>query len=80
MDIKVIGSGCQKCTDLYENTLGAVKDLGLACEVEKVEDLLDILRLEVKTTPSVMVDGDLVLAGRVADKEEIKEILKKYMA
>jgi len=73
MEIKVIGEGCEKCDKLYENTCLAVKELGLEASVDKVEDLMDIVRLGVMTTPSVMVDGKLIISGRVP---KVKEIIK----
>lgn len=73
MEIKVIGEGCEKCNRLYENTCLAVKELGLEASIDKVEDLMDIVRLGVMTTPSVMVDGQLIISGRVP---KVKEIIK----
>lgn len=73
MEIKVIGEGCEKCDKLYENTCLAVKELGLEASIDKVEDLMDIIRLGVMTTPSVMVDGKLIISGRVP---KVKEIIK----
>ena len=73
MEIKVIGEGCEKCDKLYENTCLAVKELGLEASIDKVEDLMDIVRLGVMTTPSVMVDGKLIIRGRVP---KVKEIIK----
>ncbi len=73
MEIKVIGEGCEKCDKLYENTCLAVKELGLEASIDKVEDLMDIVRLGVMTTPSVMVDGKIIISGRVP---KVKEIIK----
>ena len=73
MEIKVIGEGCEKCDKLYENTCLAVKELGLEASIDKVEDLMDIVRLGVMTNPSVMVDGKLIISGRVP---KVKEIIK----
>lgn len=77
MDIKVIGSSCEKCTRLYDNTVAALKELYLDEQVEKVEELLDIVRLGVMTTPALMVDGKVHGLGRVLKTEEIIDILQK---
>ena len=76
MDIKVIGTGCEKCGKLYDNVLEALKEPGYEEKVERVDDLLEIVKLGVMTAPSLMVDGKLVVSGRVAKKEEIKRFLK----
>ena len=70
MNIKVIGTGCEKCDALYKNVQNAIKELDIDAEIEKVEDLIDIVKLGVMTSPSLMVDGKLVISGRVAKKEE----------
>lgn len=77
MNIKVLGEGCDKCTQLYENTLAAVAQLGLDAQVEKVDGLIDIVKLGVMTTPSVMVDGKLIVSGQVASTKAIMKLLQK---
>lgn len=77
MDIKVVGTGCDKCDKLYVNTANAVSELGWDVEIEKVEDLIEIVKLGVMQSPSLLVDGKIVIAGRVPKTEEIKKILQK---
>ena len=55
MNIKVIGVGCEKCSRLYENVQKAVQETGCEAEVEKVEDLIDIVKLGVMSAPSFTV-------------------------
>ena len=75
MEIKVIGTGCEKCGKLYENTLEAVKAAGVEANIQRVEDLLDIVRLGVMSSPALMIDGKLVVAGRIAKVDEIRRLL-----
>ena len=77
MNIKAIGSGCDKCDKVYAIVGEAVAELSLNAEIEKVEDLLEIVKLGVMSAPSVMVDGKLVISGRVPTKEQVKKILNK---
>lgn len=76
MNIKVIGAGCETCGRLYDCVEEAVKETGIDADLEKVEDLIEIMKLGVMTAPSLMVDGKLVLSGRTAKKDEIIRILK----
>ena len=76
MDIKVIGTGCEKCGKLYETVLKALQELGIEEKVDRVDDLLEIVKLGVMTAPSLMVDGKLVVSGRIAKVDEIKRFLK----
>ena len=77
MEIKVIGIGCGKCDRLYENTQEALRNLGMEANVEKVEDLVEIVKLGVMTSPSLMVDGKLLIRGREAKTREIEKLLSR---
>ncbi len=77
MEIKVIGTGCGKCDRLYENTQEALRNLGMEANVEKVEDLVEIVKLGVMTSPSLMVDGKLLIRGREAKTREIEKLLSR---
>ncbi len=76
MNIKVIGTGCEKCDKLYANVQEAVNMMGCEAQVEKIEDLMEIVKLGVMTSPSLMIDGKLVVSGRIAKPAEILKLLK----
>ena len=75
MNIKVIGSGCDKCDKVYALVQEAVEELALEAEIEKVEDLIEIVKLGVMSAPSIMIDGKVVISGQVPTKEKIKKML-----
>jgi small redox-active disulfide protein 2 len=75
MKIEVLGMGCKKCADLYDNAKQAVAELGLAAEIVKVENINDIVKYGVMVTPALVVDGAVKAAGKVLAKEDIKKIL-----
>ena len=76
MNIKIIGMGCDDCDRLYENVVQAVKEKGIDAEIEKIGELIDIVKLGVMSAPSLMIDGKLVVAGRVVKKDEILRLMK----
>ena len=78
MDVKIIGEGCPDCSRLYDNTLAALAELGMEADIQKVGNLIDIVKLGVLSAPSLMVDGKLLIAGRVASRKEIEKVLKKH--
>lgn len=78
MNIKIIGSGCENCGRLYDNTMAALAELGMEAEVEKIGDLMEIVKLGVLSAPSLMIDGKLVVSGKAASRKEIVKILKKH--
>ncbi len=76
MKIQVLGTGCAKCRQLTANAEKAVADLGLQATVEKVEDLREIMKLGVMTTPALVVDGKVRVAGKVLTPEAVAELLR----
>ncbi|HQP91575.1 MAG TPA: thioredoxin family protein [Candidatus Omnitrophota bacterium] len=75
MKIEILGVGCPKCKQLTSNAHAAVKELNLEAEIIKVEDIDKITGYDVMMTPALVVDGKVVSAGKVLNKEEIKKYL-----
>jgi small redox-active disulfide protein 2 len=74
--IEILGTGCAKCRRLTKNVEKAVSELAIDAEIVKVDDITAIMDRGVLLTPGLIVDGELVVSGRVADVKEIKEILQ----
>lgn len=77
MDIKVLGTGCPKCKKLEQATIEAVAAAGINATVSKVEDIMQIMQFGVMTTPALVVDGKVLVKGRVPSIEEIKNLITK---
>lgn len=78
MLIQVLGSGCRKCNDLYDNASAAAArypDRGLA--VVKVDDVDEFLRLGVRVTPALVLDGEVVSTGRVLTVDEVIVLIEE---
>ena len=75
MKIQVLGTGCPKCKKLAANAEEAAKGLGLDVEIEKVTDIDKIIDFGVMSTPSLAIDGKVVVVGKVPSVEEIKKLL-----
>ena len=73
--IKVLGPGCPKCKTTYANALEAVKQAGIEAHVEKIEDLQEMFKYDVLTTPVLIIDEIVKIKGRVADVAEIRRLL-----
>jgi len=73
--IKVLGPGCPKCKTTYNNVLEAVKQTGIGAEVIKIEDIEEMMKYNVLTTPVLMIDEVAKVKGRVAEVNEIKAFL-----
>jgi len=76
-EIKVLGPGCPKCKTTYSNVLEALKQSNIEANVVKVEDIEEMMKYNVLTTPVLMIDEQIKIKGRVAQVSEIIELLKK---
>ena len=70
-DIKVLGTGCANCRNTSKLIEEVAAEKGVAIELSKVEDLPEIMKYGVMSTPGVVVDGKVVHAGGVPDKVRI---------
>jgi small redox-active disulfide protein 2 len=75
MEIKILGTGCPKCKSLERLTREAVTETGIEAEISKVEDIMDIMNYGVVSTPALVIDGKVVLYGRLPSSTEIKTFL-----
>lgn len=75
--IKVLGPGCTKCKITYNNALEAVKQSGVDATVIKIEDIEEMMKYNVLTTPVLMIDEEMKIKGRVAHVEEIRQLLSQ---
>jgi len=73
--IQILGTGCAKCKALAENARKAVDEAGVEAEIEKVEDIREIMKFNILMTPGLAIDGEVKAAGRVLSPEEIKRLL-----
>jgi len=75
MTIKVLGTGCTKCKRLFSHAQAAIGQLGMDANIEKVEDINDIVAFGVLTTPGLAINDEVVVSGRVPDVSEIVSLI-----
>ena len=77
MEIIILGTGCAKCKTLEKLTRDVVSKNGIDATITKVEDIMEIMKYNIMTTPALVIDGKVVVKGRVPSTEEIKQLLTK---
>ena len=75
MKIQVAGPGCPRCQMTEKNVFSACAELNLPADISHVTDMKQIQELGVWTTPAVIVDGRIAVAGRIPSVPELKKIL-----
>lgn len=77
MKIQVAGPGCPRCLATEKNVREACAQLDLGADISHVFDMMEIAKLGVIFTPAVIVDGKIMLSGKLPTVEELKKILSK---
>lgn len=70
--IKVLGTGCANCKATVKLIEDAARAKGVAVNLEKVENIADIMAYGVMSTPGVVIDGKVVHAGGVPNKSAVE--------
>jgi len=71
-NVKVLGTGCANCKATVKLIEDAARAKGVAVNLEKVENITDIMAYGVMSTPGVVIDGRVVHAGGVPDKSAVE--------
>lgn len=81
MKVEILGPGCKRCDQLYENTVSAVSDLDSSADIEvtKVKDVDYFTKMGVFMTPGLVIDGKVASVGKVLSVEQVKEKIKENM-
>ncbi|HCJ58848.1 thioredoxin family protein [Lutispora sp.] len=75
MEIKVLGTGCDKCKNLEANAKEAIRELGIEASIEKIEDLVQIMKYGVMSTPGLVINDKVRSVGKVLKVDEIKKLI-----
>lgn len=75
MEIKVLGPGCAKCRATYKTVEKVVGDNHLDVQLDKVEDIMEMMAYNIMSTPAVVVDGTVKIKGHVPTEAEVKKAL-----
>jgi small redox-active disulfide protein 2 len=75
MKIVVAGPGCGRCHATEKNVIDACAALNLAADVSHVFDVKEFRKLGVMLTPAVIVDGKIVVSGKIPTVDDLKKIL-----
>lgn len=80
MVIKVLGSGCAKCTKLEALVKEVVAEFGVEASVEKVTDFKDIMGYGVMATPGLVINEKAVFSGSLPSKAKVTELITTELA
>ena len=74
-NIKVLGTGCANCKTVAKLIAAVAEEKGIAIELEKVEEIREIMSFGILSTPGVVVDGQVVHSGGIPSRDKIEQWL-----
>jgi len=80
MDIKILGPGCARCASLEKEVINALAEMDVAANVKKVKDIQEIISYKIMSTPALVINDKVKVAGKVPKREEIKKYIQEEMA
>ncbi len=75
MEIKILGPGCVRCKTLEKEVINTLAELNISADVSKVEDIVKIMEYGILHTPGLVINGKVIISGRIPSPSEMKEIL-----
>ncbi len=75
--IKILGTGCKKCETLTNIVKEVVAEKKIDAQIEKVEDLAEIMRYHVMATPALVIDNVVMIKGKVPSKSEVEKLFEQ---
>ena len=81
MKVEILGAGCKRCDQLYENTKNAVAELESPVKIEivKIGDIAYFTRMGVFMTPGLVIDGEVISSGKVLSSNQIREKIEEKL-
>lgn len=73
--IEVLGPGCIRCKETFRVVRHVVEEGGLDVELVKDESIERMAALGLMATPGVVIDGKVVVSGRIPKAEEVRHLL-----
>lgn len=69
--VKILGSGCTKCKTLHSKVQDVVTKNALPAAVVKVEDIVEIMKYGILSTPGLVINEKVKSVGSIPNDEQI---------
>jgi small redox-active disulfide protein 2 len=80
MKIQIAGPGCMNCRTTEQRVITACAELDVTADISHVYDYNEMASLGVLRTPAVVIDGEIVVMGRVPSVADVKGLISARTA
>jgi small redox-active disulfide protein 2 len=77
MEIRILGPGCPRCSEVEKRTIDVLAELNMAADVQKVTDMKKIMEYMIFATPGLVINGKVKCSGKIPTKGEIRNWIEE---
>jgi small redox-active disulfide protein 2 len=77
MEIRILGPGCPRCSEVEKRTIDVLAELNIAADVQKVTDIKRIMEYKIFATPGLVINGKVKCSGKIPSRDEIKNWIEE---
>lgn len=77
MKIEIFGPGCYRCLEVEKVVQGALKEIAIEADLEKVKDIVRIVEAGIMQTPGLRINGKIKSYGRIPKLEEVRKWIEE---
>ena len=70
-----MGQGCSRCKTTYQVIEKVIRENNMDEKLTKVDDLMEMMKYNIMTTPAVVVDEVVKMKGQVPTESDVKKLL-----
>jgi len=75
VSIKILGTGCTKCKETDDLVRNFVSENSIDAKIEKVEDIMEIMKYDVMSTPAVVINEEVKIKGKIPSRTDLEDAL-----
>jgi len=79
MEIRILGPGCPRCSEVKKRTINALAELNVGADIQKITDIKKIAEYKIMGTPGLIINGKVKSSGRIPSLNEIKNWIQEEM-
>lgn len=77
--VKLFGAGCSRCFEAELVIREFFKNKELNMDLEKVNDMKEMVKKGIVVTPAIEINGELLFHGRIPKMHELEKWLSSYL-
>lgn len=79
LQIRILGPGCVSCNKLGTMLFEILQNMNIPADIEQIHDLDEIWRYGVLSTPALVINDEVLCAGKMPTSSEVESWLREII-